>query len=143
MKKGKEISIETNKNYNIYSGTVDNKKSKSIYINISSWGQPIQDEEIDYTKIVKNLRKNISQHINKSITDTNFKKDDTIIDLDMRSSGISFNKKSFMSCEITLFQKVYHPVNSDINLNHIKTISNSLIDDVLEKNEYFSFTKLK
>ena len=61
----------------------------------------------------------------------------------MRSSGISFNKKSFMSCEITLFQKVYHPVNSDINLNHIKTISNSLIDDVLEKNEYFSFTKLK
>ena len=143
MKKGKEISIETNKNYNIYSGTVDNKKSKSIYINISSWGQPIQDEEIDYTKIVKNLRKNISQHINKSITDTNFKKDDTIIDLDMRSSGISFNKKSFMSCEITLFQKVYHPVNSDINLNHIKTISNSLIDDVLEKNEYFNFTKLK
>ena len=143
MKKGKEISIESVPNYNVYSGTIDNKNSKTIYLNISSWGKPIEDLEQDYEKVIKGIRKRILQHTYNILLDTNFKRDNTIVDLDMRSSGINFNKKSFMSCEITLFQKIFNPVNSDISIKSIKDISNSIITNIFEPNEFFKFTKKK
>ena len=40
MKKGKELTIETNYQYNVKSGTVDNKNPRSVYLQISSWGEP-------------------------------------------------------------------------------------------------------
>ena len=43
MKRGKEMKIETSYQYNIISGTVDNKNPKSVYIQISAWGKPTED----------------------------------------------------------------------------------------------------
>ena len=40
MKRGKEMKIDTQHQYNIKSGTVDNKNPKSVYIQISAWGKP-------------------------------------------------------------------------------------------------------
>ena len=39
MKRGKEITLDINSNYKIKIGTVDNKNTKSIYINLSAWGK--------------------------------------------------------------------------------------------------------
>ena len=36
-KKGKQIMINNFNNFNIVSGTVDNKNAKSIYLTISGW----------------------------------------------------------------------------------------------------------
>jgi hypothetical protein len=143
MKKGKEIQLDTNPNYSIYSGSVDNKKAKTIYLNISSWGNPVSDLEIDYEKAVRNLRRGIINHLYYILSESNFKKENTIVDLDMRSSGIVYNKKSFMSCEVTLFQKLFHPVNSEHSISSMKDISNSIIDNILETNQYFKFSKKK
>lgn len=143
MKKGKEVNIDSVSNYSVYSGTIDNKKSKTIYLNISSWGKPTEDLELNYEKVISGIRRKILQHTYNILSESNFKKENTIVDLDMRSSGINFNKKSFMSCEITLFQKIFHPVNSEITINSVKNISDSIIDNVLERNEYFKFTKTK
>jgi hypothetical protein len=143
MKKGKEIQLNTNPNYSIYSGSVDNKNAKTIYLNISSWGNPISDLDLDYEKAVRNLRRSIMNHLYQILSETNFKKENTIVDLDMRSSGIVYNKKSFMSCEVTFFQKLFRPVNSEHSISSMKDISNSIIDNILETNQYFKFSRKK
>ena len=82
------------------------KTPKSIYINLSAWGELKEnEEEINYDKVISLLRKRIKHNINSTINKTDFHRDKYIVDLDMRSSGISNEKRSFMSCEITLFQK--------------------------------------
>lgn len=143
MKKGKEIELDLDNKYSIHSGAIDNKNAKTIYLNISSWGKPQHELELNYEKIIRGLRKNICSHLYKTLPENNFKIENTIVDLDMRSSGVNYNKKSFMSCEITLFQKVCNPINSEITMNYVKDISTSLISDVLDKNEYFEFSKKK
>ena len=51
MKSGKEMEIETNYQYTVKSGTVDNKNPKSLYLYISSWGKPKYDGIEDYDLI--------------------------------------------------------------------------------------------
>lgn len=143
MKRGKEITIESNSNYTVYSGTIDNKKAKTIYLNISSWGNPIKETNLNYERVIKNLRKSVLQHTYNILCESNFKESNTIVDLDMRSSGVRYGKKSFMSCELTLFQKNYNQVNSDIVVESMKDISKSIIENVLDTNEHFIFGKTK
>jgi len=143
MKKGKEVQLDTNPNYAVYSGAIDNKNAKTIYLNISSWGKPISDFELNYEKVIRGLRRNIILHLHEILGDSNFKKENTIVDLDMRSSGVNYNKKSFMSCEVTFFQKTFNPVNSQNTIGSMKNISTSIIDNVLEKSQYFKFSKKK
>jgi hypothetical protein len=143
MKRGKEITIESNSNYTVYSGPIDNKKAKTIYLNISSWGNPIKDTSLNYERVIKNLRKSVLQHTYNILCESNFKESNTIVDLDMRSSGVRYGKKSFMSCELTLFQKNYNQVNSDIVVESMKDISKSIIENVLDTNEHFIFGKTK
>ena len=103
-KRGKEITLDIDSSYKIRLGTVDNKNPKSIYINLSAWGQPMKKtENINYNNVISNLRKQIKHNINSTIDINDFHHDKYIVDLDMRSSGISDEKRSFMSCEITLF----------------------------------------
>ena len=107
MKSGKQIKMESYKNYNITYGCVDNKNPKSVFINITAWVEPLSEEEEDYSKIIKSLNKKIRQSVYNFLSKnhtTSFIKDKTIIDLDLRESGIKFGKRSFMSCEVTLFQ---------------------------------------
>ena len=143
MKKGKEISIKSNKNYSVYSGTLNNKIAKTIYLNISGWGEPKLDNDINYERVIRELRKRISQHVYNNLSDNDFKKNNTIVDLDMRFSGVHYGKKSFMSCEVTLFQNSNNPINSPLTINRMTNLSNMVIEDILENNDYFKFTKSK
>jgi len=143
MKKGKEIQLDLDPNYAIYSGAIDNKNAKTIYLNISSWGNPLIDSELNYEKVIRNIRRNVIIHLHQILGESNFKKENTIVDLDMRSSGVNYNKKSFMSCEMTFFQKKLHPINSEFNISSMKNISKSIIDNIFENNQYFKFSKKK
>lgn len=146
MKSGKQIRMETNKNYNITYGCVDNKNPKSVFINITAWVEPLSEDEEDYNKIIKSLNKQIRQTIYNFLSDNNttsFIKDKTIIDLDLRESGIKFGKRSFMSCEITLFQNEDNSINSDIVKKGLNLISNLVIDETFEKDKDFKYHKRK
>ena len=60
MKRGKEITLDIDTNYKIKLGTVDNKNTKSIYINLSAWGELSPTSDIlNYDSIIKKLRKEI------------------------------------------------------------------------------------
>ena len=146
MKSGKQIKMENNINYNITYGCVDNKNPKSIFINITAWVEPLSEEDEDYDKIIKILSKKLRQSIHNFLSNNNstpFIKEKTIVDLDLRESGIKFGKRSFMSCEINLFQNESNSINSDIIKKSLNLISSFVIDEIFERDINFKYHKRK
>lgn len=146
MKTGKEIKNNTFKKYNVTFGSVDNKNAKSVYINLSSWIQPKENNEnVNYNRCIKNINKKIRQTVYNLLRSENtpFLKNLTIIDLDIRESGIKYGKRSFMSCEITLYTSEEIPINDEYMKEMLATIYSSVIKNVFENNEIFNFHKKK
>lgn len=146
MKTGKEVKMNDFKNYNVVFGSVNNKHPKAIYINMSAWADPQDIDEVSYHRVIKDINKNIKQSLyNKfySDEDSEFIEDRTIVDLDIRESGIRYGKRSYMSCEITLFLNSEIPVNSEKMKPILDEIVKMIIDSVFEKNRSFSFHKKK
>ena len=144
MKLGKEVKLNLLPNYKTKVGTVNNKESKSIYINLSAWGE-INDinQNTNYDSVVSGIRKKIKQNINSNVDKELFHNDKYIVDLDMRTSGFVNTKRSFMSCEITLYQKKGLPINQPILVESSKTIIHEIVNNCLDNNSYFTFYKTK
>lgn len=142
MSRGKEMLLNENDKFLIKLGTIDNKNPKSIFLTISSWTRPKREEE-NYDKMVSFLRKKIKQKIHDIQDDKIFNPDRTIVDLDLRSSGISINKKSFMYCEITMFQNELLPIKSESIVTYFNNISHRLISDVFNEDSFFEYNKTK
>ena len=67
----------------------------------------------------------------------------TIVDLDIRESGIRYGKRSFISCEITLFLHNELSVTSDYMKDKIESVTNNLLKTNFENNKTFNFNKKK
>jgi len=146
MKTGKELKIENINNYNVVFGSINNKNPKAIYINISSWGEPTVVGDVDYDRVIKNIRKKTKQTIYNFLDltpKTRFKKEQTIIDFDIRKSGVKIGKRSFMSCEITLFLEKEIPANSIEMRTTLDELIPNITDKVFNENIYFKFNKRK
>jgi hypothetical protein len=142
MKRGKEIKLNLPYEYNVISGAVDNRNPESIYIQISAWGKPKNKEEEDFDSIIKQKSKRVKRKLFEML-DTEQFLPKVIVDFNMASSGISYEKRSYMSVEMTLFQKEPLPVNSDKLLPTLNKISEKIITDVFEKDEDFKFYRRK
>ncbi|NIQ16887.1 MAG: hypothetical protein GTO02_21640, partial [Candidatus Dadabacteria bacterium] len=101
------------------------------------------DETLNYDYFLSNIRKKIKQKLNNSLNKELFHNNKYIVDLDMRTSGLSVDKRSFMSCEITLYQKKYLPLNKPKILDNTKKIINEVIDECIENNSVFTFHRTK
>ena len=146
MKTGKELKINSYKNYNIVLGSVNNRHPKAVYLNISAWSEPTSESETGYTRIIRDLNKKIKQslfNLFDSDADTEFLKDRTIVDLDIRESGIRYGKRSFMNCELTLFLNSEIPINSDKMQPMLDSIINTVITQTFEQSKHFKFHKKK
>ena len=146
MKNGKELKVTSFKNYNVLFGSVNNKHSKAVYINISAWAEPQNDETISYSRIIKDINKKVKQNLFDIFdleTETEIKKNNTIVDLDIRESGIRYGKRSFMNCEITLFLTSEIPVNSESMKDKLDMVTNKIINSTFENNKTFKFHKKK
>jgi hypothetical protein len=138
MKKGKTSNITGFKTAKIIYGTVDSVELKSLYLNIQTWVEPIIDCD-NWNRTVLNLSRAIKHSIYESLNDKIF---DTkfIVDLDLRSSGLKYGKKSFMNLEINFF--VILP-GIDFKDNEIKksltNITSKIFNDNFKNNEYFNF----
>jgi hypothetical protein len=145
MKTGKEIKTNKFNQYNVIFGSVDNKNPKSIYINISAWAEPKNNDNINYNRVIKNINKKLRQLL-YNLFDNEIKiflKDRTIVDLDIRESGIRYGKRSFMSCELTLFSTLEIPVNNELMKSNIHEIIETVIKKVFESEDNFDFYKKK
>lgn len=144
MKRGKEVKLDLPYEYNVVSGTVDNKNPKSIYIQISAWGKPINDREGEYESIIKKRYKRVKRKLFEVVDEEMFHKNMSIVDFNMASSGVTYGKKSFMCVEMTLFKKEpLLPVNSEEMKPIVENISEDIIKDVFEQDEDFDFYKRK
>ena len=142
-KNGKQLETYNYNNYRILSGTVDNKNPKALFLTISAWGETLLDDNINYNNVFKNIIKGIKKEINSNINQNLFHNERCIVDFDMRESGISCGKKSFINCEITLYQKNLFKLQDKLIQKELKTISDLVANNILENNKYFKFTKTK
>lgn len=140
--RGTEIKIDTVKNFNVVFGTMDKKNPKSIYIKITAWGTP-KNSVLDYNRQIQQLSKSVKRTMFTQLNNDKFEGHRTLVDLDMRVSGVSYGKDSFMGCEITLFQKNNYLLNSDNMLDDLNDVVNDVIKKVFKSNPDFYFSKKK
>jgi hypothetical protein len=137
MKKGKTVKINQYPSLKTTYGTVDSKNLKSLYLNIQSWVQP-KDEYDNWDRIVSNLSREIKHSVLESLN-TKYYKSFFIVDLDLRTSGIQVDKKSFMNLEINLFTNVEMDFKSNEIKDSIRMIIRQIYKDCVIKNKFFLF----
>lgn len=141
MKKGKSVKLNLFNPIKSMYGTVDSKNLKSVFINIQSWVTPKQEMD-NWNRIVGNLSRQIKHSVLESNKSEIFLTK-TIIDLDLRVSGISAGKKSFFNLEVNLFANEILDFKSEKLKKEIRTIIKSIYQNNIEKNNYFDFSKSK
>jgi hypothetical protein len=83
----------------------------------------------------RGIKHSVYESLDKTIFDANF-----IVDLDLRSSGLSTGKKSFMNLEINFFIiQIGMDFKSDEIKNSLKEIINQIFLDNFLENENFKF----
>ena len=141
MKKGKSIKLNLFKTIKTSYGTVDSKELKSIYVNVQSWVSPKTDYD-NWNRIVCNLGREIKHSVYDSI-DKNVFQERSIVDLDLRTSGLNYGKKSFFNLEINLFTNNNFDFKSQNIKDSVKTIVKSVFQKNIKNNTYFSFSPSK
>ena len=142
MKKGKTSKLNVFDDAKCYYGTVDSKELKSIYVVLQTWVEPL-DEYSNWNRIMGEIKRQML-HTLLEVVDTNTFERKQIVDLDLRTSGIQVNKKSFLNLEITLFV-----TNKTIDFksiflrDKIKQIIQSIYKDDLKNSKYFTLSKTK
>jgi len=138
MKKGKSVKLQLFNPIKSVYGTVDSKNLKSVYINIQSWVTP--KKELDnWNRVVSNLGREIKHSVFESIN-TNLFQEKSIVDLDLRTSGISQGKKSFFNLEINLYTTSEIDFKSLEIKDSIKQIVKSVFKNNINQNKYFDFS---
>jgi hypothetical protein len=138
MKKGKSVKLQLFNPIKSVYGTVDSKNLKSVYINIQSWVTP--KKELDnWNRVVSNLGREIKHSVFESIN-TNLFQERSIVDLDLRTSGISHGKKSFFNLEINLYTTSEMDFKSYEIKDSIKQIVKSVFKNNINQNKYFDFS---
>lgn len=138
MKKGKTSKIQGFNTSKIVYGTVDSINFKSLYLNLQTWVEPKKEPE-NWARVVLNLSRavkhSVLESIDKNIFDKSF-----IVDLDLRSSGLSLGKKSFMNLEIN-----FYLIEDDLDFKskeiktNLKNIVTRIYLENFNNNDYFNF----
>lgn len=138
MKKGKTVKLNQYESLKTSFGTVDSKNLKSLYINLQTWVCPVQESE-NWERVVGNLSRNIKHSVYQSIN-SDFFSEKFIVDLDLRTSGIQVNKKSFMNLEIN-FYLIDDELDfkSDELKETLQQITQQIFTDNFLDNENFNF----
>ena len=141
MKKGKSVKLNLYSPIKSVYGTVDSKNLKSLYINIQSWVTP-KTEYDNWNRIVGNLNREIKHSVYSSINLSLFK-EHSIVDLDLRTSGISHGKKSFFNLEVNLYTNQEMDFKSSEIKDSVKQIIKSIFKENVIQNKYFEFSLSK
>jgi hypothetical protein len=141
MKKGKSVKLNLYNPIKSVYGTVDSKNLKSVYINIQSWVTPKQEYD-NWNRVVSNLGREIKHSVFESINQKLFQ-EKSIVDLDLRTSGISHGKKSFFNLEINLYTNSEMDFKSVEIKDSIKTIVKYIFRNNIQQNKYFEFSTSK
>ena len=140
VREGKELKFNCYDDINVKFGTVDDKKQKAVYIEITTWIEPKENHIENYIPIIKRLQKNIYRNIYDSQS-LLFKHKETIVDIQTSEVNIEFNKKSYLSVDINLSLNKKNELTKLVN--ELKFIVDSIHTNLLLNNDYFYFNKIK
>ena len=140
MKIGKYIPLGTYNDVKMGYGTVDFKNLKTIYLKLNSWVQP-EDENEDFNSTIHKSRRKIKEIIYNLRSE--YFKQQSIVDLDIRTKGIKLDKRSFMNLEITLYVDKQFDIKSQEVKTIIKDLVETTIDLGLSDKKLFNFYKSK
>jgi hypothetical protein len=140
MKTGKYIPLGTYNDVKIGYGTVDFRNLKTIYLKFNSWLQP-ENESDDFEEMIYKSRRQVKEII-YNLKNPLFKQQ-SIVDLDIRTKGIKLEKRSFMNMEVTLYVNKQFDVKTKEVKNNIKDILTSVIENGLTDKKLFNFHKSK
>ena len=140
MKIGKYIPLGTYNDVKIGYGTVDFKNLKTIYLKLNSWLQP-ENETDDFNHVIHRSRRKIKEIVYN--LKTPYFKEQSIVDLDIRTKGIKLEKRSFMNLEVTLYVDKQFDVKSKEPRNTIKRLIEDIVDSGLHEKKLFNFYKTK
>lgn len=138
MKKGKSVKLNLFNPIKSVYGTVDSKNLKSVYINIQSWVTPKYETD-NWNRIVCNLSREIKHSVFNSINQELFQ-EKSIVDLDLRTSGISNGKKSFFNLEVNLYTLSELDFKSNELKDSVKKIVKNIFKENIKENKYFDFS---
>lgn len=141
MKTGKNISLKLFSDLKTTYGTVDSTKFKSLFVNIQTWVEPKAESEKWKSTIGLFSRK--IKHIIRAELNNSIFKNTFILDLDLRSSGILLNKKSFMNIEITLYPEIQKEFKSSDIRDFVSHIIKKIYSEAFKDNNNFSFHRTK
>ena len=140
MKIGKYIPLGTYNEVKMGYGTVDFKNLKTIYLKINTWVQP-ENETEDFDSTIHKSRRRIKEII-YNLKNPYFKQQ-SIVDLDIRTKGIKLEKRSFMNLEVTLYVEKQFDVKSKELKTFIKDLGENIVDVGLSDKMLFNFYKTK
>jgi len=140
MKLGRYIPLGDHKNVKIGYGTINHKDLKTIYLNLSSWLEP--DHSCgDFDPIVRNSRNKIKKLIYN--LGVGLFRPESIVDLDIRTKGITKEKRSFMNVEITLYVLEQINIKDKTLKNDMDKLLREIIDTCLDNKLLYNFHKKK
>jgi len=141
MKFGKYIQLGEYEKIKIGYGTVDFRTLKTVYIKLNAWVKPTNESD-DFDRTILRSRKKIKDTI-REFNLNNFFKQESIVDLDIRTKGIKLDKKSFMNLEITLYaEKQFDIKNKEVTFI-LENLVKKLVDNCLIDKTLFNFSKTK
>jgi hypothetical protein len=101
-----------------------------------------KQEYDNWNRIVSNLGREIKHSVFESINQKLFQ-EKSIVDLDLRTSGITHGKKSFFNLEINLYTNSELDFKSIEIKNSIKSMVKSIFKNNIQQNKYFEFSTSK
>lgn len=138
-----EKKIEA-KNVRLKIGTTNKNEPKVIYIEGRAFICPLDNKE-DYSDDISSIKYDFKHAISNNLINNYIFENKFIVDFQVASKGISYNKKSFLSFQFLLKQKSDKPQKlKEIKTNALPLITNivnDLTDSIEEHN--FAITKSK
>ena len=136
MKKGKTSKLDLYNECKCYYGSVDTTELKSIYLVLQTWVTPTVEKE-NWNTTVGSITRTIKHKIYELLNREMFR-DQFIVDLDLRTSGLKTSKSSFLNLEITFFTKENIEFKSNKLCDELKKITEEIYHDVLSNSKYFT-----
>ena len=140
MKLGRYIPLVDHKNVKIGYGTINHKNLKTIYLSLNSWLEPNEICE-DYDAILRSSKNKIKRLVHN--LGHGLFREESIVDLDVRTKGIKKEKRSFMNLEVTLYTlKQVNVKDKDLKTDMYGLLC-EIIDTCLDNELLYNFHKKK
>lgn len=136
MKRGKTSKLDLFKDAKCYYGSVDTLELKSIFLVLQTWVVPKMEKEnwnLTVGSISREIKHKIFEVLNRKLFKDNF-----IVDLDLRTSGIKIKKSSFLNLEITFYTKNNIDFKSELLTKEFEKILKEIHSNVLSTSKYFT-----